>query len=129
MGMAAMLAAGISAGAALRVTRVGAPLRIPGPLHAATHTVLFGVLTLLLLGCTRSPRVRWLLCLGAFLLGCGTEYYEGLCDGYGIENADVFADALGIAAGAVMMLAVAVRSRFALRSRRSSPRVGRALRP
>ena len=107
-----MLAVGIVVGTALRETSVGALFQFRGALHAPAHIALFSVLTVLLMGCTPSWRSRWVLCLGALLLGLGTEYYEGWLDKGGTEVTDVLADSLGIALG----LLSTVRTRAAWRS-------------
>ena len=81
-----------------------------GAVHAFVHIVLFACLTGLLAASARSRGRRWLFCIGAILLGFGTEWYEHLKDGFPVETMDVVADCAG---AGVAMIATFVPKAFA----------------
>jgi len=100
----------IAIGAIVRGYRLGAILETIGLAHIATHFGVFAVLGILLMLSFDTTSVRLLgLCMGV-ALGFTTELYEHLVFHGPMEYVDVLVDALGVVAGAAVLLVMRGRS-------------------
>ncbi len=93
-------------------------MHLPGAVHAAAHFFVFGCLTVVLTTTIRAPWKRLAFFVAVALLGLGTEAYESLKDGLGLESLDVAEDTVGAALGLLLGEAVAMAGVYMWRRHR-----------